>query len=202
MKRWLPRAPGPEFIPKNHFLGHSPIKSLQPSLSTIALYFHPHPPPQPLILHLLAHCLQTALHRHVQRDRRWGKDFCEYKFRQHCVLFSPLEIPNVHLNNKSSDKCCNEEINVISSKMLFSCSVVSDSLQPPWTAARQASRSFTVYQSWLKPMFTESVTPSNHLIFCCPLLLLSSIFPSIRIFSSESALYLSLKDITVCKMHQ
>ena len=97
-------------------------------------------------------------------------------------------MPNVHLNNKSSDKCCNEEINVISSKMLFSCSVVSDSLQPPWTAARQASQSFTVYQSWLKPMFTESVMPSNHLIFCCPLLLLSSIFPSIRIFSNESTL--------------
>ena len=58
----------------------------------------------------------------------------------------------------------------------------------PWTVACQASLSFTVSQSLLKLMFIESVMPSNHLIFCLPLLLLPSIFPSIRAFSSESAL--------------
>ena len=57
-----------------------------------------------------------------------------------------------------------------------------------WTAARQASLSFTVSWSLLKLMSTESVMPSNHLILCCHLLLLPSIFPSIRVFSSESAL--------------
>ena len=57
-----------------------------------------------------------------------------------------------------------------------------------WTAARQASLSFTISQSLLKLMSTESVMPSNNLIFCCPLLLLPSIFPSIRVFYSESAL--------------
>ena len=56
----------------------------------------------------------------------------------------------------------------------------------PWTAARQASLSFTISQSLLKLMSIESM-PSNHLILCCPLLLLFSIFPSIRVFSSESA---------------
>ena len=56
-----------------------------------------------------------------------------------------------------------------------------------WTAARQASMSITSYQSLLKLMPIESVTPSNHLIHCCPLLLERSIFPSIRIISSESA---------------
>ena len=54
-----------------------------------------------------------------------------------------------------------------------------------WTAARQASLSFTVSQSLLKLMSIESVMPSNHLILCCPRLLLPSIFPSIRVFSSE-----------------
>ena len=58
----------------------------------------------------------------------------------------------------------------------------------PWTAAYQASLSFTISQSLLKFMFIESVMLSNHLIFYCPLLLLLSFFPSIRVFSSESAL--------------
>ena len=61
----------------------------------------------------------------------------------------------------------------------------------PWTAARQASLSFTISQSLLKFMSVELVMPSNHLILCHPLLLLPSIFPSIRVFSSESALCIS-----------
>ena len=58
----------------------------------------------------------------------------------------------------------------------------------PWTAACQASLSITNSQSPPKPMSIELVMPSNHLIFCRPLLLLPSIFPSIRVFSNESAL--------------
>ena len=58
----------------------------------------------------------------------------------------------------------------------------------PWTAARQASLSITNCRSTPKLMSIESVMPSNHLIFCRPLLLLPSIFPSIRVFSNESAL--------------
>ena len=55
-----------------------------------------------------------------------------------------------------------------------------------WTAARQASLSITTSQSLLKLTFIELVMPSNHLILCRPLLLLPSIFPSIRVFSNES----------------
>ena len=58
----------------------------------------------------------------------------------------------------------------------------------PWTAAQQASRSITNSQSLLRLMPIELVMPSNHLILCHPLLLLPSIFPSIRVFSSESVL--------------
>ena len=58
----------------------------------------------------------------------------------------------------------------------------------PWTAACQASVSFTVSRSLLKHMSIESVMPSNHLILCHPLLLLPSIFPNIGVFSNESAL--------------
>ena len=58
----------------------------------------------------------------------------------------------------------------------------------PWTTARQASLSITNSWSLLNLMSIESVRPSNHLILCHPLLLLPSIFPSIRIFSSESIL--------------
>ena len=58
----------------------------------------------------------------------------------------------------------------------------------PWTTAYQASLSITNSQSPPKPMPIESVMPPNHLILCLPLLLLPSIFPSIRVFSNESAL--------------
>ena len=58
----------------------------------------------------------------------------------------------------------------------------------PWTAAHQASLSFTNSWSLLKLMSIESVMPSNHLILCRPLLLQPSIFPNIRVFSNESAL--------------
>ena len=58
----------------------------------------------------------------------------------------------------------------------------------PWTAALQASLSFTISQSLLKLTSVDSVMPSNHLIICRPLLLLPSIFPSIRVFSNELAL--------------
>ena len=60
----------------------------------------------------------------------------------------------------------------------------------PWTAACQASLSFTISWSLLKLMSTESMTPSNHLIFCHLLLLMSSIFPSIKVFSNELALHI------------
>ena len=71
--------------------------------------------------------------------------------------------------------------------------VVVQSLSPvrlfvtPWTAACQASLSFTTSWSLLKLMSTESVMPSNQLVLCHPLLLLTSIFPSIRVFPNESA---------------
>ena len=60
----------------------------------------------------------------------------------------------------------------------------------PWTAARQASLSITNSQNLLQLMSIEPVMPSNHLILCRPLLLLPSIFPSIRVFSSESVLHI------------
>ena len=60
----------------------------------------------------------------------------------------------------------------------------------PWTAAIQDSLSFIISCSLLKLMSIESVMSSNHLILCCPLLLLPSIFPSIRVFSNEWALHI------------
>jgi len=84
---------------------------------------------------------------------------------------------------------------------LFSCQVVSDCLwphrlqqarfpchSPSWTSAHQTTLSFTISWSLFKLMSIVSVMPSNHLILCCPLLLPPSIFPSIRVFSNESAL--------------
>ena len=71
--------------------------------------------------------------------------------------------------------------------LLFSCSVVSNFVTPQ-SAVCQASPSFTISLSLFKLMFFESVMPSDHLILCHPLLLLPSVFSSIRVFSNESCL--------------
>ena len=75
--------------------------------------------------------------------------------------------------------CCSIIVQSLSSVWLFAT---------PWNAAQQASLSFAISQSLLKLMSIESVMPSNHLILWRPLLLLHSIFPSIRVFSNELAL--------------
>ena len=74
-----------------------------------------------------------------------------------------------------------------SSVQLFSCMWL---FSTPWTIARQTSLYFTNSQSLLKLMSIESVMPSNHLIPCPPLLLPPSVFPSIKVFSNESALHI------------
>ena len=75
----------------------------------------------------------------------------------------------------------------------FIHSVMSDPATP-WTAACQVSLSITNSWSFLKLMSIKSVMPSNHLILCHPLLLLPSIFPSIRVFSNESVLHIRWPD--------
>jgi len=60
----------------------------------------------------------------------------------------------------------------------------------PWTAARQASLSLTISQSLPKFISIELVKPSHHLILCCPLLLLPSIFPTIKVFSNQSTVHI------------
>ena len=89
--------------------------------------------------------------------------------------------------------CCIPETNNIVNQLLI---VVVQSLShvrlfvTPWTVAHQTSLPFTISWSLLKLMFIEWVMPSNHLILCRPLLLLPSIFPSIKVFSNESALHI------------
>jgi len=69
--------------------------------------------------------------------------------------------------------------------------------ETPWTAACQASLSITNFRISLKLMSIESVMPFNHLILCCPLFLLPSIFPSIRVFSNVSVLHITSQSIGV-----
>ena len=98
------------------------------------------------------------------------------------------------LNCNSRAQYWQQRSNVVLSSMHIVVSVSVQSFShvwlfvTPWTTARQASLSITNSRSLLKLMSIESVMPSNHLILCCPLLLLPSIFPSIMVFSNESAL--------------
>ena len=92
--------------------------------------------------------------------------------------------------------CCSDTIEQLSTHacilnylLLFSCSVVSNSLQPHGEEdTRLPCPVLPCTLSWLKPMSIESVMPSNHLILCCPLLRLPSMFPSIRVCSNELGL--------------
>ena len=84
-------------------------------------------------------------------------------------------------------KIYHEYSRLISSVQSLSCVRL---FATPWTAARQTSLSIINSWSLLKLMSIESVMPSNHLIFCYPLLFLPSIFPSIRVFSNESVLHI------------
>ena len=88
--------------------------------------------------------------------------------------------------------CCtlDTETTMLIILLLLSRSVMSSS-ETPLTAAHQVSLSFTISRSLLKFTSTESMMPSNHLILFCPLLLLPSVFPNIRVFSTESALLCS-----------
>ena len=72
----------------------------------------------------------------------------------------------------------------------------------PWTAARQASLSFTISWTLLKLMSIQLVMLSNHLVLCDPLLLLPSILPSIRVFSNESVLHQVTKVLEFQLQHQ
>ena len=89
--------------------------------------------------------------------------------------------------NWSKVNAYNQTVRTISSVQPLSCVRL---FATPWTAAHQASLSITNSRSLCKLMSIELVMPSNHLILCCPLLLLPSIFPGIRVFSNESVLHI------------
>ena len=92
------------------------------------------------------------------------------------MLEEPVEVPLVHPNFDQFSS--------------FQSLCFVQLFLTPWTAAPQASLSITNSQSLLKLMSFKSVMPSNHFILCCPLLLLPSIIPSIRILSKESVLHI------------
>ena len=109
----------------------------------------------------------------------------KFTFPYFCFLFVSFIFPN--LFKVSIASCC------FTLRYLCGCCSIVSHVQlftTPGTAACQASVSFTISQSLLKLMSIESVMTSNHFILCCPLLHLPSIFPSIRVFSNESALHI------------
>ena len=106
-------------------------------------------------------------------------------------LVKGLHVSHHHLCYSFAPCCTFSRQNTqISPQIQFSCSVMSDSFGPLWTAAHQVSLSITNSQSLLKLMSFEWVMPPNHLILCRPLLLLPSIIPHIRVFSNESVLHI------------
>ena len=97
-------------------------------------------------------------------------------------------VSTVSYQGNANQNCKQDTTSYPVGSVQFSRSVSNSA--PPWTAAYQASLSITSSRSLLKLMAIESVMPSNHLILCRPLLLLPSIFLSIRVFSNESVLHI------------
>ena len=95
------------------------------------------------------------------------KKYCQWNYDMPSIMMNP------HIRNMFNS------VQLLSRVQLFAT---------PWTAAHQASLSISNSQSLPKLMSIESVIPSNHLILCYPLLLLPSVFPSIRVFPNESVL--------------
>ena len=117
---------------------------------------------------------------------KWSPSCGMRESPDHAVLFSGFLIlgrgtctQDTRMKAKLSCCCCSAAKSCLT-------------LWPPWTEAHQASLSFTISLSMLKLVSIESVMPSNHLILCHLLLLMPSIFPSIRVFSNESALHIRL----------
>ena len=126
---------------------------------------------------------------HLEDAKKNAASFEELKFNTGTVflrwfLLSPKSLVDFQISVDTFPTYCPNFDSEFCSVFQFSRSVVSDSLRPH---ARQHARSITNSWSLPKPMSIESVMPSNHLILCCPLLLLPSIFPSIRVFSHELA---------------
>ena len=95
-------------------------------------------------------------------------------------------VPPMYISPKSPTFTLSQSLNIFVVQLLSHMQL----FVIPWAAAHQASLSFTISQSLLKLLSIESVMPSIHLVFCCPLLLLPSIFPSPRGFSNELALHI------------
>ena len=112
-----------------------------------------------------------------------GIQFVSHLYQQDKLLH--LQCKWYFCKRKKVDLYTQTSLVRFSSVQLLSCVQL---FVTPWITARQASLSITNSRSPPKLMSIESVTPSNHLILCGPLLLLSSIFPSIRVFSNESVL--------------
>ena len=128
---------------------------------------------------------------HMAADR-WYK--MRYVLSPVNILQEPTSSHGIYDSTVSLLRSKSEKINVVLSQLSVKDRVVIQLLSCwlfviPWTAAHQASLSFTVSQSLLKFMSIELVMPCNHLILCCPLLL-PLIFPSIRVFSNVLALYI------------
>ena len=101
---------------------------------------------------------------------------------------SPPSHPALNLSHIRSSPLSQLFVSSGQCTVVVAQSLVVSSSSTPWTEAHQGSLPFTICRSLLKLMSIESLMPSKHLILCHPLLLLPSIFPSIRIFSNESAL--------------
>ena len=125
---------------------------------------------------------------HMYTSNQYFKDNSILNIRASLIILSILN--NTISNGKCDNNSLKKTYNMLILQKISSVQSVSRVwlFVTPWTTARQASLSITISQILPKLMSIVSVMPSNHLILCHLLLLLSSIFPSIRVFSNESAL--------------
>ena len=139
---------------------------------------------------------------HLQIPSHWGLGFNIWIWERHTTIAPKViavETESYHLMNwiwgvwMSETLWVNPRVSAeVTGLMVLVVYLLScvQLIVTPWIASCQAPLSFTISWNLLKLMSIESVMPSNHLFLCCPLLLLPSIFPSIRVFSTELAYHI------------
>ena len=178
---WLHVVSGIDFLCKVELIDASLCVSLCADLLPSFLFFNNKLFSRLFSLYVMMRTPNGAHLPAMLKDRGWLIIYLEFEARSSSLLCLSITVPICVIQTDFGVHTLSHSVQSLSHVWLFAT---------PWTAVHQASLSIINSWSLLKLMSFESLMPSNHLILCNPILLLPSLFPSIRVFSNESVLHI------------